>query len=90
MDSSGNGHRLNTIRPSTLGGGGAWGVTKSKVRGRCQTAGPIGIKFGTHVQIHLGMDIHQTNCHDRHKGGHLGGFRGSNIQKSGEAVKRLN
>ena len=40
------------------------------------------------MQIHLGMDIHQTNCPKRHKGA-LGGFRGSNIQKSREAVKRL-
>ena len=70
---------------------GGLGVTNSKVGGRCQTAGPIGIKFGTHVQIHLGMDIRQTNCPERHKGalGGGGGFRGSNIQKSGEAVKRL-
>ena len=48
-------------------------------------AGPIGIKFGTHVQIHLGIDIRQTNCPERHNGA-LGGFRGSNIQKSGETV----
>ncbi len=34
------------------------------------------------------MDIRQTNCPERHKGA-LGGVRGSNIQKSGEAVKRL-
>ena len=34
------------------------------------------------------MDIRQTICPKRHKG-HLGGFRGSNIQKSREAVKRL-
>ena len=32
-DSSGNGHRLNTIYPSTFGGGGGLGVTNSKVRG---------------------------------------------------------
>ena len=51
----------------------------------CHTAGPIGTKFGTHVHIHLGMDIRQTNCPKRH----LEGFRGSNIQKSREAVKRL-
>ena len=31
-------------------------------------AGPIGPKFGTHLQIHLGMDIRQTNCPSRHKG----------------------
>ena len=34
------------------------------------------------------MDIPQTNCPYRHKG-HLGGFKGSNSLKSGEAVKRL-
>ena len=34
-----------------------------------QTAGPIGTRFGTHVQIHMGMDILQTNCPSRHKGG---------------------
>ena len=34
-----------------------------------QTAGPIGTKFGTHVQIHMGMDIRQTNCASRHEGG---------------------
>ena len=34
------------------------------------------------------MDIRQTNCPSRHKGA-LGGFRGSNIQNSWEAVKRL-
>ena len=34
------------------------------------------------------MDIRQTNCPKRHKGA-LGGFRGSNIQKSRDAVKRL-
>ena len=86
-DSSGNGHRLNSIYPSTFGDGGL-GVRNSKVRGRCETAGPIGTKFGTHGQIHLGMDIRQMNCSKRHKGA-SGGFRGSNIQKSGEAVKRL-
>ena len=51
-DSSGNGHRLNTMCPSTLGGGGV-GVTSSKVRGRCDTAGQIGTKFGTHVHIFI-------------------------------------
>ena len=38
-----------------------------------QTAGPMGTKCGTHVQIHMGMDIRQTNCSSRHKG-ELGGF----------------
>ena len=62
-DSSGNGHRLNTICPSTFGErGGGLRVTNSKVRGRCETAGPIGTTFGTHVHIHLRMNIRQTNC----------------------------
>ena len=136
-DSSGNGHRLNTSRPSRPQGAFrrvGLGCHKFKSSGSCQTAGPIGTKFGTHLQINLGMDIHQTNCPSRHKGGfrgqtfkglgklsngwtdwhqlwftstessgnghrlnpsrpsiprgHLGG-RGSQIQKFGEAVKRL-
>ena len=37
------------------------------------------------VQIHLGMDIRQTNCHLRH----LGVLGGQTFKKSGEAVKRL-
>ena len=41
----------------------------SEVLGSCQTAGPIGTIFGTHLQIHLGMDIRQTNCPSRHMGG---------------------
>ena len=81
-DSSGNVHRLNTIRPSIprgYFGGGGYGVTTSKVLGSCQTAGPIGTKFGTHLQIHLGMDICQTNGQPIHKGA-LGGFYGSTFK----------
>ena len=40
--------------------GGTWGgvaVKHSKVLGSCQTAGPIGTKFGSRLPIHLGMDI---------------------------------
>ena len=71
-DSSGNGHRLNTSRPSIpqvvfRGRGGGQGFTNSKVLGSCQTAGPICPKFGTRLQIHLGMDIRQTHCPSRHK-----------------------
>ena len=50
-------------------------------------AGPIGTKFGTHVQIHMGMAIRQTNCPSRHKGALGGGVSGSTIQKSWEAVR---
>ena len=73
-DSSGNGHRLNTIRPSTLGGGGVRGshIQKSDehVKGLVRLASNL---VHIHVQIHLGKDIHQTNCPERHKGA-LGGF----------------
>ena len=72
-DSSGNRHRLNTSRHSipqgVFGGGEGLGVTNSQVWGSCQTAGPIDTTFGIHLQIHLGMDILQTNCSSRHKGG---------------------
>ena len=36
------------------------------------------------MQIHVGLDIRQTNCPQDTRG-HLGGFRGSSIQKSGKA-----
>ena len=39
-----------------LGGGGFRGQ-HSKVLGSCQTAGPIGIDFGSRLRIHLGIDI---------------------------------
>ena len=49
---------LNTPGGMVGGGGlGGWGVTYSKVWESCQTAGPIGTKFGTRLWIHLGMDI---------------------------------
>ena len=60
-DSSRNGHRLKTISPSihqgAFGGGGWLGVKNSKVWKIYQTVGPIGTKFGTCLQIHMGMDI---------------------------------
>ena len=40
-----------------LGGGGGLGGNKSKSLGGCQTAGPIGTKFGTRLRIRLGTDI---------------------------------
>ena len=77
-DSSGNGHRLNTSRPS-IPRGAFWGgevrvsqIQKSGEAVKPLTAGPIGTKFGTHLQIHLGMDKRQTNCPSRHKGGTWG------------------
>ncbi len=55
------------------------GVTNSKVRG--MSAGPIGTKFGTHVHIHLGMDIRQTHCPERQKGALGGGGLGGQTFK---------
>ena len=49
-----------------------------------QTAGPIGTKFGTHVQIHMGMDIRQTNCPLRHKGGSWGVLGGQQFKSLGK------
>ena len=60
-DSSRNGHRLKTITPryTSLGGilEGVLGVKNSKVWKIYQTVGPIGTKFGTRLQIHMGMEI---------------------------------
>ena len=67
-----NGRRLNTIRPSifqgTFGGGGLGG---HKFKCLLKSAEPIGTKFGTPVQIHLGMDIRQKIAF-RDTRGHLG------------------
>ena len=56
-------------------------LTLAQIRENYQTAGPIGTKFGTHVQIHMGMDIRQTNCPSRHKGG-LRGVNNSKVWES--------
>ena len=45
------------VNRGALGGGGGLGGHKSKSWGGCQTAGPIGTKFGTCLRIRLGMDI---------------------------------
>ena len=59
-DSSRNGRRLKTISPSIHQGafwGGFRGQKFRKVWKIYQTVGPIGTKFGTRLQIHMGMDI---------------------------------
>ena len=51
VDSSGNGHRLKTIRPTIPHGGILWGFRGSTIKkpGKCgQTAGPIGNTFCTY------------------------------------------
>ena len=63
--SSGNRYIRQTNCPSRhkgahglwWGGGGGLGGQQFKILGSCQTAGPIGIKFGTRLRIRLGMDI---------------------------------
>ena len=63
-------------------GGGGLGCHKFKSLGKLSngwTHWPQICKFGTHLQIHLRMDIRQTNCHSRHKGAHWG-FRGQTFK----------
>ena len=58
-DSPIKGSGTNTNLPRVTQGG-IWGVLgsqKLKMLEICQMAGPISTKFGTHVRIHLGMDI---------------------------------
>ena len=89
VDSSGNGHSLNTSRP-TIPQGAFWGFSgchKFKCLGSCQTARPIGTKFGTCLRIRLGMDIAKYNSPLNTTGGISGGFRGHKL--SGKAAKRM-
>ena len=86
-DSSGNRHRLNTIRPSILQGvlGGrklkSWKAVKQLDRLAPNLVQVCGFVWEwTQAKYNLPLDI---------PGGILGGFRGSKIQKSVEAVKRL-
>ena len=88
-DSSGNRHRLNPSRPSIpqvafRGGGGGVGCHKFKSLGKLSNGWTDCPKFATHLQIHLGMDILQTNCPSRHKGGTWGGFRGQTLKSLGK------
>ena len=95
MDSSGNGHRLKTIRPTIHRGDILGGFMGSTIQnsGKCgQTAGPIGNKLCTcKMQMNLGKDTGSTNWHQRHKGEHFDvglsrgkfwGFRGGVIISS--------
>ena len=67
VDSSVNGHRLKTIRPTIPQGGILGGFMGSTIQntGKCgQTAGPIGNKFCTcKMQINLGMNGHRLDKH---------------------------
>ncbi len=83
--SSGNGHRLNTIRPSIPRGisGGFMGSQIQKYWEAVKRLDTLAPNVGTHVQIHLGMDIRQTYCPSRNKGalGVLGGQQLKNMEK---------
>ncbi len=73
----------------TWGSLGVLGVKHSKVWRSCRTTGLIGTKFGTWLRIRQGMDIGSIQFAPQYPRGHFGGFRGSQIQKYVEAVKRL-
>ena len=62
-------------------------MRNSKIWNNYQTGGPIGTKFGTRLRIHLGMDIGLKQLSPLYPRGHFGGFRGSEIQKSGRTTK---
>ena len=51
--------------------------------------GPIGTKFCTHMQIHLQMVVSKIKISPVLPKGGLGGFRGSEIHKSGITTKRV-
>ncbi len=57
-DSSGNGYMPNQLNLKTqVGISGRFRGSQIQVLGGCQTTGPIGTTFGTHLRIRLGMDI---------------------------------
>ena len=86
-DSSGNGHRLSTIRPSTLGG-----IRGSQIQNSGEDVKRL-IRLApklVHMCRFIWEWIYAKQIATRDTRGHLGGgVRGSNIQKSREAVKRL-
>ena len=81
-DSSGNGHRLNIQFAPQYPRGHFGGLEGHKFKSllKLSNGWTDGTKFGTHVQIHLGMDICQTNCSSRHKGGTWGVLGGQTFK----------
>ena len=95
-DSSGNGHRFNTIRPSipqrAFGGGGLWGHKLKTAKESCQTTGPIGTKFGMYTFVDSSGNGHRlkTICPTVPQGGIWGGgLGGQQFKRLGNVVKRL-
>ena len=89
-DSSGNGHRLNTSRPSIPQGAfrGLLRFTNSKVLGAVKWLDRLAPTL-VDVCGFIWEWIYSKQIAPRDTRGHLGVFRGSNIQKYWEAVKRL-
>ena len=90
-DSSGNGHRVKTIRPSTLGGGGVRGSQIQKSGDDVKRLVRLASNL-VHMCRFIWEWIYAKQIALRDTRGHLGGgggLRGSNIKNSGEAVKRL-
>ena len=87
-DSSGNGHRLNTIRHSTLGGGGVRRSQIQKSREDVKRPDRLAQKL-VHICKFIWEWIDAKQIGPRDTRGHLGGFSGSQIKKYWEAVKRL-
>ena len=54
---SGQNKKFAPCHAGGIWGGGGLGGQKLKMWEICQMAGLISTKFGTHVRIHLGMDI---------------------------------
>ena len=89
-DSSGNGHRLNTIRPS-ISHGAFWGVLgdhKFKSLLKLSNGWTDWQQNFAHMCRFIWEWIYAKQIALRDTRG-TGWFRGSNIRKSGEAVKRL-
>ena len=49
-----------------------------------RVCGPIGTKFGTHMQIHLEKVVGKINICPVWPRGHMGGFSGQKLKKMGE------
>ena len=60
VDSSGNGHRLNTIRPryptAALGGGGLGGPQFKSLENVVKRLDRLGLNFAHIMQVNLAMD----------------------------------
>ena len=87
-DSSRKGSWPKKISGGIGGAGGCAGVYPSK-HIHIAVCGPIGTKFGTHMQIHLEKVVGKIKICPVSPRGNLGGFRGPEIQKSGKTTKRM-